>query len=81
MQPYFYSFSEFLAMGKHGVFVWSCWAITVGMLLAFIWYSRQQRKNLLKQLAVQQARQAQRPAKAKTKKPASVTVAASRSEG
>ena len=29
MQPYFYSFSEFIAMGKHGVFVWSCWAITV----------------------------------------------------
>lgn len=68
MQPYFYSFSEFLAMGKHGVFVWSCWAITVGLLLAFIWFSRQQRKTLLKQLAVQQARQAQRPTKAKTNK-------------
>lgn len=76
MQPYFYSFSEFLAMGKHGIFVWSCWAITVGMMLAFIWYSRQQRKSLLKQLAVQQARQAQRPPKTKAKKrPASNSVA------
>lgn len=60
MQPYFYSFSEFIAMGKHGVFVWSCWAITVGMMLIFILYSRRQRQALIKQLAIQQARQAQR---------------------
>ena len=60
MQPYFYSLSEFIAMGEHGVFVWSCWAITVGFILAFIFYSRNQRKALLKQLTVQQARQAQR---------------------
>lgn len=63
MQPYFYSVSEFLAMGKHGVFVWSCWAITVGMMLAFIIYSRRQRQALINQLTIQQARQAQRTAK------------------
>lgn len=63
MQPYFYSFSEFIAMGKHGIFVWSCWAITVGMMLAFIFYSRRQRQALIKQLAIQQARQAQRTTK------------------
>ena len=60
MQPYFYSISEFIAMGDHGVFVWSCWAITVGMMLIFIVYSRRQRQALLKQLTIQQARQAQR---------------------
>lgn len=60
MQPYFYSVSEFIAMGKHGVFVWSCWAITVGVILAFIIYSRRQRQALIKQLTIQQARQAQR---------------------
>ena len=69
MQPYFYSFSEFIAMGKHGVFVWSCWAITVGMMLIFILYSRRQRQALIKQLAIQQARQAQRT----TKNPTAVT--------
>ena len=63
MQPYFYSFSEFIAMGKHGVFVWSCWGITIGMMLAFIFYSRRQRQALIKQLAIQQARQAQRTTK------------------
>ncbi len=63
MQPYFYSLSEFIAMGDHGVFVWSCWAITVGGVLAFVWYSRKQRQELVKQLTIQQARQAQRVAK------------------
>ena len=63
MQPYFYSLSEFIAMGEHGVFVWSCWAITVGMMLIFIVYSRRQRQALLKQLTIQQARQAQRTSK------------------
>lgn len=66
MQPYFYSVSEFIAMGKHGVFVWSCWAITVGVMLAFIVYSRRQRQALIKQLTIQQARQAQRTAKTST---------------
>ncbi|WP_201549995.1 heme exporter protein CcmD [Psychrobacter fjordensis] len=64
MQPYFYSVSEFIAMGKHGVFVWSCWAITVGAMLIFIAYSRRQRQALIKQLTIQQARQAQRTTKA-----------------
>ncbi|MBB3106963.1 heme exporter protein D [Psychrobacter luti] len=63
MQPYFYSVSEFIAMGEHGIFVWSCWAITVGMMLIFIIYSRRQRQALIKQLTIQQARQAQRAAK------------------
>lgn len=60
MQPYFYSLSEFIAMGKHGVFVWSCWGITVAMMLIFVIYSRRQRQALIKQLTIQQARQAQR---------------------
>ncbi|MDP4545612.1 heme exporter protein CcmD [Psychrobacter sp. Sarcosine-02u-2] len=72
MQPYFYSVSEFVAMGEHGVFVWSCWAITVGVMLFFIIYSRRQRQALIKQLSIQQTRQAQRAAKtpnSKTKQP------------
>lgn len=66
MQPYFYSVSEFIAMGKHGVFVWSCWAITIGVILVFIIYSLRQRQALIKQLTIQQARQAQRTAKVPT---------------
>ena len=70
-QPYFYSISEFLAMGEHGVFVWSCWAITVGMMLIFVVYSRRQRQALIKQLAIQQARQAQRTPKVQSSTPIS----------
>ena len=68
MQPYFYSLSEFIAMGEHGVFVWSCWAITVGMMLILVIYSRRQRQALIKQLTIQQARQAQRNATTKPSK-------------
>ena len=53
-------------MGKHGVFVWSCWAITIGVMLAFIIYSRRQRQALIKQLTIQQVRQAQRTTKKST---------------
>ena len=53
-------------MGKHGVFVWSCWASTIGVMLAFIIYSRRQRQALIKQLTIQQARQAQRTTKKST---------------
>ncbi len=66
MQPYFYSLSEFIAMGEHGVFVWSCWGITVAMMFVFILYSRRQRKSLIKQLTIQQARQTQRNTITKT---------------
>ncbi|WP_230658041.1 heme exporter protein CcmD [Psychrobacter sp. I-STPA10] len=56
MQPYFYTLQEFLAMGKHGIYVWSCWGLTVAVIVAFILYSRQQRQRTLKQLRIQQAR-------------------------
>lgn len=56
IQPYFYSIAEFIAMGKHGVYVWSCWGITVFMVLGLMWFSRQQRKQLLQQLRQQSLR-------------------------
>ncbi|PIE47627.1 MAG: heme exporter protein CcmD [Gammaproteobacteria bacterium] len=55
MQPQFNSFAEFIAMGKHGVFVWTCWSIAFAVIAGLIFYSIHQRKNLLKQLAVKQA--------------------------
>nr|WP_243453217.1 heme exporter protein CcmD [Psychrobacter coccoides] len=55
-------------MGKHGVFVWSCWGIAVALILVFIFYSRRQRQALIRQLAIQQARQAQRTSHASKSK-------------
>lgn len=59
-QPYFHSFADFLAMGEHGVYVWSSWGLTVAVVVGLILYSRQQRKNLLETLRLQQIRKEKR---------------------
>lgn len=65
MQPYFYSFQEFIAMGEHGPYVWSTWGITVLAIIGFIVYSLNQRRRLIKELKIQHARQQQRKQKTK----------------
>ncbi|HAO59571.1 MAG TPA: heme exporter protein CcmD [Psychrobacter sp.] len=65
MQPYFYSFQEFIAMGEHGPYVWSTWGITVLAILGFIFYSLSQRRRLIKELKIQHARQQQRKQRTK----------------
>lgn len=65
MQPYFYSFQEFIAMGEHGPYVWSTWGITVLAIIGFIFYSLNQRRRLIKELKIQHARQQQRKQKTK----------------
>ncbi len=57
MQPYFTNLTDFIMMGKHGVYVWSCWGIVLVVMLSFILYSRRQRKLLLNELLLRQARQ------------------------
>ncbi|BFM49286.1 heme exporter protein CcmD [Marinomonas sp. THO17] len=41
----FDTLSDFLAMGKHGLYVWSAYAIGCGSLLIFILTSICQRRN------------------------------------
>ena len=65
MQPYFYSFQEFIAMGEHGPYVWSTWGITVLAILGFIFYTLSQRRRLIKELKIQHARQQQRKQRTK----------------
>lgn len=65
MQPYFYSFQEFIAMGEHGPYVWSTWGITVLAIIGLILYSLSQRRRLLKELKIQHARQQQRKQRTK----------------
>lgn len=55
-EPYFYSLAEFVAMGEHGVYVWSCWGITLAVVVGFVVYSHQQRRALLKRIGRQQLR-------------------------
>lgn len=52
MQPQiqFNSLAEFIAMGKHGVYIWTCWGIVLAVLFGLIMYSVTQRKNVMKQI-------------------------------
>lgn len=44
----FDSFAEFLAMGGHGAFVWSAYAIALVVIVGnFVWPRLQAQKNLL----------------------------------
>lgn len=47
----FSSFAEFLAMGKHGAFVWSAYAIVVFAVIAIHIFVRLRQKRLRATLA------------------------------
>lgn len=57
----FASWSEFLAMGGHGVYVWAAWGVTALFLLATVWHARLERRQLLKQLRRRARRQPLHP--------------------
>lgn len=46
----FSSFSEFIAMGKHGPFVWSAYGITLVVVLANIIIPMRRKKALLEDI-------------------------------
>lgn len=58
--PYFKTWTDFMAMGGHGSYVWSCYALTLLFVLGMIFYSRSQRQRLYQDISRQQARQTQR---------------------
>lgn len=54
---YFHNITEFILMGKHGVYVWSAWGIVLLVVLSLIIYAQKQRKTLIKELSARQQRQ------------------------
>lgn len=60
MTPYFHSIADFLAMGKHGFYVWLSFGLTWLCILGIIMYSRSQRQSAYNDILTQQARQTQR---------------------
>ena len=54
MTVYFSSFSEFLNMGGHGPYVWSCYVITMIVLFLLILFTKSERKNVIEKLTHQQ---------------------------
>ncbi len=47
----FDSFSEFLAMGKHGAYVWSAYGLTVLVIVVNIVQTRMRKKHITQQIA------------------------------
>lgn len=54
----FETFSDFLAMGRHGVYVWSCFGIAVGCFAALAIEDRVARRTAVKRIQ-QQVRRSQ----------------------
>lgn len=57
MTPYFKNFSDFLAMGGHGFYVWLCWGLVVFAVLFGILYIKHERQQTYKKITLIQARQ------------------------
>ena len=51
--------ADFLAMGKHGVYVWSSYGLTFVVIAALLWQARQQRRQFLQDYQQQMKREAQ----------------------
>jgi heme exporter protein D len=55
----FDSWADFLAMGKHGVYVWSSYGLTFFVIAGLLWQARQQRRHFLQDYQQQMKREAQ----------------------
>lgn len=56
---YFSDLKSFIAMGGHGPFVWTCYAITFAVLAYLVIQPRVQRKRFIKQQTIIAKRKAQ----------------------
>ncbi len=53
----FSSFSDFIAMGGHGFYVWLSYGVSTGLLLALILMSLTKHKNIIQQIKQRQKRE------------------------
>ncbi len=54
----FDSFADFLAMGKHGVYVWSCYGLTFGVIAWLLWHTYHERQQFFSEQKQQMKRDA-----------------------
>mgnify|MGYP000712284141 CR=1 FL=1 len=55
----FDSFADFMAMGKHGVYVWSSYGLTFAVIVGLLWQARHDRRAFIQQQKQQLKRDAQ----------------------
>lgn len=56
MTPYFNNFHDFIQMGEHGFYVWLCWGLVLGSVFIGVILIKDERKKLIKELKIAQAR-------------------------
>jgi len=56
----FASFSDFISMGGHGLYVWLCYGVSLVVFLLIAIVPVEQRKSVIRQLAQVQRRQESR---------------------
>jgi len=54
---HFSSWSSFFSMGGYGLFVWLSFGVTYALLALLWWFSQAGQRQLLRELAVKQARE------------------------
>jgi heme exporter protein D len=55
----FDSWADFIAMGHHGVYVWSCYGLTFAVIVGLLWQAQQDRQQFFQQYQQQMKRDAQ----------------------
>ena len=56
----FESLADFLAMGKHGPYVWSCYGLTFMVVFGLLWQARVERKRFMREQLAQMRRVARK---------------------
>jgi len=56
----FESLADFLAMGKHGPYVWSCYGLTFMVVFGLLWQARVERKHFMREQLAQMRRDARK---------------------
>ena len=54
----FDSITDFMLMGKHGVYVWSCYGLTFAVIAGLLWQSHAERKQFFVEQQQQMKREA-----------------------
>ena len=55
---YFESLADFIQMGRHGVYVWSAYGISAGLIVVNLWLALRSQKQAREQVARQMRRDA-----------------------
>lgn len=69
MTPYFSDFASFVAMGGHGVYVWSCYGVVLAMVVFAVFYVRYERRRTLHKIITNHARKLSSHARTQSSKP------------